>query len=227
MEMKYPVGYRYEEGGPGSGNFGHAGRPGLRGGSAPKGAGAWSPVIAQQEKRIYRIRTAEHGMAVAEDGTVILEKTGGKSSIRFTGDEMDKMRGAVFTHNHPAGCSFSGEGGDIQFALTTGLKEIRAVGRQGEHALGGEYLTTYRYVVSPDSGVRNMGWNQLNDKYILPLEAAQYKDFNRRMFDGTMTLEDANATHHHELWTTVDRALKADGMTLGYSRTEWDPYGEE
>jgi hypothetical protein len=40
-------------GGPGSGNFGHEGRPGLRGGSAPGSTGAW---VEQYVKRFF-----EHG----------------------------------------------------------------------------------------------------------------------------------------------------------------------
>ncbi|MDX2271667.1 MAG: hypothetical protein NW237_06920 [Cyanobacteriota bacterium] len=70
---------------------------------------------------------------VDADGTVVLTKDGEALSVDFTYEEMQLIRGKVFTHNHPKGGSFSRE--DINFLLTVYPSEMRAVSRDYRYSM--------------------------------------------------------------------------------------------
>lgn len=70
----------------------------------------------------------EHAVVVATDGTLIARRGGGVNSVSFTEEETGRMFGAVLSHNHPSGFSFSID--DIRFAATHGLAEIRVYTRR-------------------------------------------------------------------------------------------------
>lgn len=67
------------KGGPGSGNFGHAGIPGQRGGSAPSGGGGGKLVTRSEVQRAERaaekldeqVERAEHEVRAAEDSLMV------------------------------------------------------------------------------------------------------------------------------------------------------------
>jgi hypothetical protein len=110
-----------EKGGPGSGNYGHVGRPGKRGGSAPtkEGVGAAMSLskgptaqarqaaasgkkkpeefVDPVEKTIRPIEKEIVGLAKEESvttdeyGEIVSRKRGRKSSITFTNDELKAM----------------------------------------------------------------------------------------------------------------------------------------
>jgi len=210
MEIRYPVGYRYKEGGPGSGNFGHAGRPGMRGGSAPKGGGAWSPVIEQKEQEIINA-PIEHGIVVAEDGTVLVETSGRSNSIKFTWEETSKMKGAILTHNHPNGTTFSGA--DVQLALSNNVAALRAVGVRDGRKL--------RYILKLGPQVREMSSNQVFKKYIGPIEESLMTRTIEQIHTNQITLKEANRDHAHKLWTEVSQAMAVDGLVFDYSQRDW------
>lgn len=83
------------------------------------------------------IRNNRYETAVAYDskGNLLLNKKGGSRSVHFTGSEVENLKDAVFTHNHPSalgqigvraiGTSFSHQ--DLAFAVNANLKEMRAV----------------------------------------------------------------------------------------------------
>jgi len=73
MSKEYPVGVAYQEGGPGSGNFGHAGRPGRHGGSMPGGG--------------------KHTIGVIVKGGSKEHSETGERFARFVQDELDKTFG--------------------------------------------------------------------------------------------------------------------------------------
>lgn len=71
----------------------------------------------------------DHEMAMGVDpivGDTILAKEGGAHSVEFTGYDVVALQGAVLTHNHPSGVSFSVD--DLVFASNCNLTEIRATG---------------------------------------------------------------------------------------------------
>lgn len=83
--------------------------------------------VLEQGKKVGK--SIEFASVVAEDGTVILRKKGGKSNVTFTAEEYSAMRGATLYHNHPSSRSLSLQ--DLSAVGNIGLKEIVAVGHDG------------------------------------------------------------------------------------------------
>lgn len=85
-------------------------------------------VLRRFEPSMTRLKDRERAVVVDQFGNVLFDRFGGKSSVRFSPDELDTMRaapGVVLTHNHPGGSAFSIE--DLRFAVSQSLAEIRAV----------------------------------------------------------------------------------------------------
>jgi len=76
---------------------------------------------------------AEHAGVFRQDGTKLFIKKGGRASVNFTGIESLYMNDSILTHNHPNSFGFSAE--DLHMAVTTNLKEIRAVGEKYTYRL--------------------------------------------------------------------------------------------
>lgn len=154
------------------------------------------------EKKLIKRKT-EKAVVFADDGTVIFEKAGGKSSVSFTPDELRLCENNILTHNHPSGSSFSME--DVVLAATWNLKGIRACGQY------------YRYYLNrPPSGWSKELW----EKTIKPLAEKHHNDvfqeFTVLIRKGEMTPEEANLRHWHEVWSRVAREVGLD-----YGREEW------
>ena len=69
-------------------------------------------------------------------GNQILRKRGGRDYVNFTYAEAEKMKGAVLTHNHPSGSSFSPA--DITLFAQDQLAEVRATGSEYTYYLRGK-----------------------------------------------------------------------------------------
>lgn len=82
---------------------------------------------------ITQFNKTEHAGVFKPDGTKVFAKKGGKKSVNFSGVESLYMQDNILTHNHPDGFTFSPE--DLYMAVTTNLKEIRAVGSNYIHRL--------------------------------------------------------------------------------------------
>lgn len=84
----------------------------------------------------------ETGVFISQAGEVLLRRQGQTDSVTFTAQELFGMRGALFTHNHPKGLSFSAEGqrSDLGMAIIWELGEVRAVSWQ------------FRYCIQPEGG---------------------------------------------------------------------------
>lgn len=147
-------------------------------------------VVRSAESKIATRKT-EKAIAVNQDGEIIFEKVGGKSSVSFTNEEVAKFTGNIVTHNHPSGSSFSWA--DISLASRYDMAEMRAVGREYEHSM------------KPGES----GWPAISDL------KATFEDADRQVRDknwvaiaaGEMTIDEANKNHWHEVWTIVSRAL--------------------
>ena len=148
-------------------------------------------------------RETEKAIIFADDGTVIFEKAGGKSSVSFTLDECALFANRIFTHNHPNGTSFSAQ--DVAFAATWDLKEIRACGQY------------YRYrLVRPAEGWSHEYWiktiKPLMDKH----DKKVFQEFTALIRSGKITPEEGNLKHWHEVWSRV-----AKEAGLNYGREKW------
>lgn len=120
---RFPV-----KGGAGSGNFGHAGRPGEVGGSAPLGVGGKLQSIKEKEDAIRYITSHEESLIVDGDGKIIIEKRGETERVKYSDKELDTIQGTknlILTHNHPIVASISN--GDLEFAAYYDLAEMRVV----------------------------------------------------------------------------------------------------
>ena len=158
------------------------------------------PAILRFESNVATLKY-EKCHCVDEDGRFVLSKEGEKSQISFTEDERETIRnrkGVVFSHNHPSGTSFSRE--DIVFAAAHGLKQIRAVGDKYVYTMesAGEWM-------SPKEIAEVSGQEDKNVR----------REFTDKILGGRMTVEDAESSHWHEVWTRI-----ADRLGLVYKRAE-------
>ena len=76
---------------------------------------------------------SEYAILYDERGNKLFKKHGGQHEVIYTDDEWALMKNGVSTHNHPLGATFSPD--DICVLKESGLKEIRAVGRDGVFVL--------------------------------------------------------------------------------------------
>ncbi|HJA31759.1 MAG TPA: phage minor capsid protein [Candidatus Eisenbergiella pullicola] len=86
-----------------------------------------------RDEKIIQSLKREKAVLYDNRGRRIFQKNGQKHSISFTEKEIGNMKGGVLTHNHPGGATFSPA--DINMLRTSGLAEIRAVGRDGVYVL--------------------------------------------------------------------------------------------
>lgn len=141
----------------------------------------------------------EHAHLIDEAGNVVLEKTGTKDAVEFTLDEAMQMKDKIFTHNHPMGRSLSPE--DVGLAAKVNLKEIRAV---GTNRFDGK---VYVYSMSR----KGDAWPEI-DKISEAANWAQRHikgEFEGKVGIGIMTVEEANARHHDEVWRRAAEHFEA------------------
>ena len=146
----------------------------------------------------------EHAHILAADGSTIFTKKGRKSVVEFTTDELARMRGATLTHNHPAvDVSFSPH--DVRLAIQQQLTEMRAVS------------PSYRYSVrAPEKGWPRK-WDGATKMLYGLYHSAELRKARSAMLDGRMTIEEANATVLHNVWTRMHEA----GL-IHYEREPWN-----
>ena len=77
-----------------------------------------------------RSQNFESAALYDKDGKQTFFVDGQSSTVKVDNEQykdfLSKSKGAIFTHNHPSGGSFSGQ--DVYTLMTTGLSEMRAVG---------------------------------------------------------------------------------------------------
>ena len=77
-------------------------------------------------------RKTERALILDSKGNKLFTKDSGlESAVKFTAKEMSQMQGAIISHNHINGTTFSPE--DIQMVIQTGASEIRASNSQGAY----------------------------------------------------------------------------------------------
>ncbi len=130
-----------------------------------------------------RIRTQNfESAALYIDGKQVFFKDGEASRVSFTFEEAKLMRDGVLTHNHPGGRSFSPA--DFRIFNNTKMKEIRAVSRE------------WNYSLTNNRG--NINEARLN-KIMKDADKVVRTRFGRLVDNDEMTVEFANANHHHEV----------------------------
>lgn len=156
-------------------------------------------------------RDIETAVIIDERGEVLLSKTGTHNSVTFTDDEVALMRGATLTHNHPGGSSFSP--GDVTMLHAHHQIETRAVGIAKDGI-------TRLYRMRPDSTFYQIRRADI-DEDIAAQNRGLKNEWSQRIIKGTLSMEDANRNHWHEVWTRLAAHYQgAFGIDLGYSREE-------
>jgi hypothetical protein len=203
-------------GGAGSGNFGHAGRPGEVGGSAP---GDPAPTASrgplqhttaadmQAEPLPTSLSEAEHRIRGETNEHAVLVKDG-KPFLVLGNDQPDKialgdvdpeaLRDAVLTHNHPRGLGLSVSDGHS--AAKFNVQEIRAVTATGTHSL----RRTGQIGIWPPEFRTEL------DK----LHRRVQFEFQDKLTRGQMTLKDANTRHYTELYTRLAQQVHGIAYTF-------------
>lgn len=168
---------------------------------APPGAEERPPPDIQNviDKTGDQIRGQAYETAVVLDpkGDILIAKDGARDSVNFTPEELPKMAGAHFIHNHPSGNSFSFE--DFNFAAYWKTADMRVVSRE------------FDFVMTPGSE----GWPDIGEvKRLFNRENDDLKAmFWARITSNEITPEAASKIHFHELWSAV-----APKMGMTYQR---------
>lgn len=179
--------------------------------------------------------------ALYVNGKLVLFKDGEARSVGFTREEVEKMKGGVFTHNHPSylNATIKDENGneikapygnsfslaDIDIALHSGMKELRAVSGN----------RVYKLQISDDWSLNGFSKQDFeNTVAVLGYETARrrltmkirsvvvdYESGVRKMIQGkinddSITLDQASFIHFHELWKRVFKGQK--GIKYSYEK---------
>lgn len=98
-------------------------------GNSGYGGKKYKAVLKTMEDNI-RPDKVESLVVIAEDGSILLDKSEGKvDKVSITEEEKKLMKNATITHNHPSGSTFSWQ--DLKTLENTEAHEIRAVGSNG------------------------------------------------------------------------------------------------
>ena len=128
------------DGGEGSGNFNHEGRPGMVGGSSANGGGGGHVSCSPQAKKtmnglMRKIKglKKEQSFIIGQNGEILASAKGDKNSVGMKlGVKREHQTGNIALHNHPTGGTFSPD--DLtDFGL--GATEIHVCGPDGHYAL--------------------------------------------------------------------------------------------
>jgi len=135
-----------------------------------------------------------------DQGNMVFSKTGDKTSVQFTQEEIDNIRGdiAVMTHNHPSGGSFSD--GDLGFAIRVGINEVRAVGENFTYV-----VQDFKNMKIPDPDMSSdavaervrMRWNENHRD--------EYNRLINLVSSGQMLPETAALTHNHNVMQSLSK----------------------
>ena len=161
--------------------------------------------LREASERI-RYGTTETAIVVDDFGRILLDKSDGHiSQVQFDAADLLAARGGTLTHNHP-GALASGWSHSTSFSINDALlakagafREIRAVGKGADHVLA----------IADD--VPDFAIETAYRRFDQEVQ----RDFTAKIAAGRMTIAEAMANHHHELWTRLAAAMP--GVT--YRRT--------
>jgi hypothetical protein len=147
------------------------------------------PIVRQQEDAI-RGEQDETGVIISPAGQVLATVTSHMhDGISLSQDARASMQDAVFTHNHPDGYAISLR--DIQTAARYNAAEMRAVTSDG----------TFR--LARTGSQWPSGWAARVER----IDSELYDEWARRIYQGSLRIEDANAMHQTEV---LNRAVREE-----------------
>lgn len=81
------------------------------------------------DEKALSVREKETAVVYSPDGKFLFQKRGSSEEVSFSVGEFFKLKGAVITHNHPSGGSFSGR--DILLLKKSKAAELRVITKSG------------------------------------------------------------------------------------------------
>lgn len=151
-------------------------------------------VIQTYEKKI-KDKPYENCYLFADDGTLILSKSGTERAIRFDEEELMLFRGNVFTHNHPRSTSFSPA--DVRTSCIANLKEVRIASSK------------YSYSMKLKDG-NNFSmdlWQDMIEPSMVKYDREVNTEFITAINNGKLDVETADTSHWHEVWKRVAKDI--------------------
>jgi hypothetical protein len=154
-------------------------------------------------ERVLVRQPLEHAFVFQGDGTVVFHLTSRQPDhITVLPAQEQHLAGTIFTHNHPGGHSLSEA--DLEFAMLTGIVEIRAV------------TSAARYSIRPPE----QGWPYLA-RVSLRSEVARHRtlllrELRRDIARGLLSEARAELEFEHRLWARI-----AEAGLLRYSVEPW------
>lgn len=94
---------------------------------------AYSSAIKVEEKKIYKDNTETAVLFDSRGNILFRESSGASNYVKFTKEQLNRMKGATLTHNHPSSSTFSPA--DVSIMTEQGLDAIRATGTLGTYQL--------------------------------------------------------------------------------------------
>lgn len=144
----------------------------------------------------------ENCFAFADDGTIVLQKSGTVNQIEISDAEGRLLKGTVFTHNHPGGTSFSSA--DIHTACMLELREVRATGK----------YRTYIMRMADGTNFTPSLWNTKIRQVYESNNRAVEIDFWTKIGRGELSRNEAALRHAHEVWSRT--ANEISDITYSY-----------
>jgi len=147
----------------------------------------------------------ESSEQVSQSGVRISQKSGGKSNIKFTRQEVIAMKDNTFIHNHPQSSSLSLA--DVMISRHGNVAEMRALAPKS--AFGSKVYSLKRPAA---------GWNSISEERLKSVYRAADKRVHRlntiKISQDYSYMEKANKLHHHEVWTEVSQKIKGFNYSM-------------
>lgn len=192
-----------EKGGPGSGHWGHAGRPGQIGGSLPAGIYLALNKTTRRNVRISVAQCQRYGLQTGNeicnlldrDGTIFSVIGGNHNSVIL--DKNDMGKASILVHNHPSSSSLSVD--DVGIMSEHKLDHMIVIGHDG---------TLYRLSVTNKTvpwwfgpGTATAGYRILQDQRL---------SYWKNKVNSGMNYNLAWKEHSHEVVTRLAKQLGLD-----------------
>jgi hypothetical protein len=148
-----------------------------------------APIIKVKEDLI-RYNGFETIVCYDDDGNKLFDNIGNEDSAPFSGKE-HLIKGNWLTHNHPRSSSFSIQ--DIVMLKTHEGKGIRVVSEKYDY----EFCFLEDFPLNAEQTYTNLRTINMDIR----------ERFENLIFQGKLSIEDANANHQHELMTTFSKSF--------------------
>lgn len=212
-----------EDGGDGSGNFNHEGRPGKVGGSGGGGGSSEGGEKSSKERstektskiskkvypneRSFKDSKIEKSVLYDDDGSVLLEKTGSERQVRFSRQELEKFRGKVFTHSHPQDVTLSPA--DLMRMQEYEIKQVRAVTSKGVYVAG--YTGKWKKQFKNDEELK---------QYEFSLDKEAFNTAYTKGMSGEWTKEYADSYYQHKAVQKMSEELGFEYRFIPWEEAE-------